>query len=96
MGVFGLSLGLFSPVVTSLVSFEAEPRERGAVMGAFNAASSAGRIVGPAMSGPVYFNVGHSAPFVLSAAMTAIAGVLLIRAHGARPARGSGESRASG
>lgn len=96
MGVFGLSLGLFSPVVTSLVSFEAEPRERGAVMGAFNAASSAGRIVGPAMSGPVYFNVGHSAPFVLSAAMTAIAGVLLIRAHGARPARGSGQSRASG
>lgn len=85
ISVFGLANGLFLPAVTSLVSFESEPRNRGAVMGFFNAASSAGRIVGPALSGPIYFNLGAAAPFVGSAAMTAIGAVLLGRAH-ARPA----------
>jgi MFS family permease len=84
IAVFGLANGLFLPSVTSLVSFEADPRNRGAVMGLFNAASSAGRIVGPAVSGPVYFNVGVSAPFVGAAVLTAIGAVLLSRAH-ARP-----------
>jgi len=81
IAVFGLANGLFLPSVTSLVSFEADPRNRGAVMGLFNAASSAGRIVGPAVSGPVYFNVGVSAPFIGSAVLTAIGALLLSRAH---------------
>ena len=85
IAIFGLANGLFLPAVTSLVSFEADPRNRGAVMGLFNAASSAGRIVGPAVSGPVYFNVGVSAPFIGSAVLTAIGALLLSRAH-ARPA----------
>lgn len=84
IAVFGLANGLFLPSVTSLVSFEAEPRNRGAVMGLFNAASSAGRIVGPALSGPLYFNVGASAPFIGSAVLAAIGALLLSRAQ-ARP-----------
>ncbi len=84
IAIFGLANGLFLPSVTSLVSFEADPRNRGAVMGLFNAASSAGRILGPAVSGPVYFNVGASAPFIGSAVLTAIGALLLSRAH-ARP-----------
>jgi MFS family permease len=86
IAIFGLANGLFLPAVTSLVSFEADPRNRGAVMGLFNAASSAGRIVGPAVSGPVYFNVGVAAPFVGSAVLTAIGALLLSRAH-APPAK---------
>ncbi len=85
IGVFGLSLGLFGPAVTSLVSFEADPRERGAVMGAFNAASSAGRIVGPAMSGPLYFSINHSAPFVASAVLGSVGALLLLRSHTVTP-----------
>lgn len=87
--VFGLSNGIFLPSVTSLVSFEADPRSRGAVMGAFNSASSAGRIVGPALSGPIYFNYGHAAPFVASAVLTAVGAVFLSRAH-ARPPDAAG------
>lgn len=82
--VFGLSNGVFLPSVTSLVSFEADPSERGAVMGGFNAASSFGRVIGPAVSGPVYFSFGHAAPFVLSAVLTALGAALLLRAHGRR------------
>jgi MFS family permease len=91
--VFGLSNGVFLPAVTSLVSFEADPRSRGAVMGAFNSASSAGRIVGPALSGPIYFNFGHAAPFVASAILTALGAVFLSRAHErpVEPAPGTGQ-----
>jgi len=77
--VFGLANGLFLPVITSLVSFEADSRSRGAVMGMFNASSSAGRIVGPALSGPVYFKLGPAAPFVISAVLAVTGAVLLSR-----------------
>lgn len=85
--IFGLGNGLFLPSVTSLVSFEADPGNRGAVMGLFNAASSAGRIVGPAVSGPIYFNVGKAAPFVVAAVLVGIGAILLGRAR-AHPASG--------
>jgi MFS transporter, DHA1 family, tetracycline resistance protein len=78
IAVFGLANGLFLPAISSLVSFEADPRSRGSVMGTFNASSSAGRIIGPALSGPVYFKLGPAAPFVLSAALTLI-GILLLQ-----------------
>jgi MFS family permease len=81
ISLFGLANGLFLPAITSLVSFEADPRSRGAVMGLFNASSSAGRIVGPALSGPVYFKLGPAAPFVLSAVLTVLGVVLLARAR---------------
>ena len=84
MIVFGLASGLFTPAVTSLMSFEADPRSRGAVMGIFNASSSAGRIVGPAVSGPVYFSFGPAAPCIASAVLTVIGAFFLSRAH-ARP-----------
>jgi len=52
------------------------------VMGMFNASSSAGRIVGPALSGPVYFKLGPAAPFVISAVLAVIGAVLLSRVRG--------------
>jgi DHA1 family tetracycline resistance protein-like MFS transporter len=75
--IFGFANGLFLPAVSSLVSFEAAADERGAVMGLYNASSSAGRIIGPALSGPVYFKFGPAAPFVLSAVLT-VGGALLM------------------
>lgn len=78
IGVFGLANGLFLPAISSLVSFEADPRSRGSVMGAFNASSSAGRIIGPALSGPMYFKLGPAAPFVFSAVLTFVGAVFLV------------------
>jgi MFS family permease len=83
--LYGIANGLFLPSVSSLVSFEAEADSRGAVMGMFNASSSAGRIIGPAIAGPIYFNVGSSAPFWISAVIAALGAIFLSRAH-ARPA----------
>ena len=89
ISLFGLANGLFLPSVSSLVSFEATPQNRGSVMGAFNAASSGGRIVGPAVSGPLYFTFGAAAPFVVAAVLTLLGGALLFRAH-ARPVAAAG------
>jgi MFS family permease len=79
--VFGLSLGIFTPSVTSLVSFEAEPTNRGAVLGVFNAGSSAGRVLGPAYAGEAYKSMSPAAPYLLSAVLTVIGGLLLLRAR---------------
>lgn len=81
IALFGLANGLFLPAVSSLVSFETTPQNRGAVMGAFNSASSAGRIIGPGVSGPLYFGFGAAAPFLFAALLTLLGGALLSRAH---------------
>ena len=77
--VFGAVLGLFTPTQNSLVSFQAEPNNRGAVMGFAQSASSLGRIIGPAISGPVYDGAGHFAPFMLAAALAVMGGLMLTR-----------------
>jgi hypothetical protein len=46
------------------------------------------------LSGPIYFNFGHAAPFVASALLTAIGAVFLSRAH-ARPADAAGNAPAA-
>lgn len=84
IAIFGLANGLFLPTISSLVSFESDPRSRGTMMGIFNASSSAGRILGPAISGPIYFKLGPAAPFLFCAAATVLGAILLSRAR-ARP-----------
>ena len=85
--VLGLGLGIFTPSVTSLVSFEAEPANRGAVMGVFNAGSSAGRVLGPAYAGESYRHLAPGAPFMISAMLTVVGGMFLLRARTQRVAR---------
>lgn len=85
--VLGLGLGIFTPSVTSLVSFEAEPTNRGTVMGVFNAGSSAGRVLGPAYAGESYRHLAPGAPFLISAILTVIGGLFLLRARTQRVAR---------
>ena len=82
--LYGIANGLFLPSVSSLVSFEADADSRGAVMGLYNSSSSLGRIVGPALAGPIYFSFGPSAPFWISSGIAAF-GVVLLRRAQVRP-----------
>lgn len=86
MGLFGVSNGLFFPAASSLVSFQAAPNSRGMILGLYNASGSAGRIIGPALSGPIYFSFGPGVPFALAAVLSAFAVVLLARVQSVKHA----------
>jgi len=62
------------PSMLGMVSFEATPANRGAVMGSFQASASVARVLGPLAAGALY-DQHHPAPFLL-------AGVLLVLALG--------------
>lgn len=68
--LFGLAIGLFFPASSSLATGEAAPDRRGAVLGAINAAGTAGRIAGPALAGPLYFGFGSWTTFVVGGVLT--------------------------
>jgi DHA1 family tetracycline resistance protein-like MFS transporter len=89
IALLGLGIGVYSPAISSLVSLQAEPHERGAVMGVYNAASSLGRIIGPTFAGPLY--VAHrDGPFALAALLIAPAVFIVLRGTGAKPAAARG------
>jgi MFS family permease len=70
---------LFNPSVASLVSQQAAPHERGAILGTYQAASALGRVVGPAFAGLVFALGGSAAPFLVSMALIAPALLLMLR-----------------
>jgi len=71
----------FNTNASSLVSLEADPREKGAALGAMQSASAAGRIVGPASSGAIYSAMGSHAPFLVGAILLIPAVWFLRRSH---------------
>ncbi len=89
--IMGLGLGLTTPSLSALASFQAAPHERGTIMGAFQSGTSLGRVLGPALAGPVYASIGHGAPFWLAAALAIPALALTLRIP--QPTQGA---RASG
>ncbi|MCU0977033.1 MAG: MFS transporter [Steroidobacteraceae bacterium] len=88
VGALAFSAGhaTFNTTASSLVSLEAEPRGKGAALGAMQSASAAGRIVGPASSGAIYSGVSATAPFIAAALLLLPVVWLLRRSHaGDRP-----------
>jgi DHA1 family tetracycline resistance protein-like MFS transporter len=70
LAICGVGLGLWQPTASAVASRQSTVENRGAVMGTFQSSSSLARIVGPAVSGPVFAAFGPSAPFAV--------GVLLV------------------
>jgi predicted MFS family arabinose efflux permease len=61
---------VLQPSLMGLVSVAAGPRERGAVMGAFQASASLARVAGPLAAGLLY-DVAVPAPFLLAGVLVA-------------------------
>jgi DHA1 family tetracycline resistance protein-like MFS transporter len=60
------------PSMLGMVSFEATPANRGAVMGSFQASASAARVLGPLAAGALY-DRHHAAPFLLAGGLLVFA-----------------------
>jgi len=60
------------PSMLGMVSFEATPANRGAVMGTFQARASVARVLGPLAAGARY-DQPHRAPFLLAGALLVVA-----------------------
>lgn len=84
LAVFSVGSALFNPSMSGLVAAAAQPRERGSVLGAYQAASSLGRVIGPVLGSGIASAVGLGAPFILGAAICL--GGLLFVARGTRNA----------
>jgi MFS transporter, DHA1 family, tetracycline resistance protein len=79
--------GAFIPCASALASKQAEPLERGMVMGTYQTGAGLARALVPLVSGSVYAVFGPSAPFIAGAAVTAPAAWLVWRAAHARQGR---------
>ena len=71
-----IGIGATNPALSSLVSKESEPENRGTVLGAFQSVSSLGRILGPLCGEVAYFRFGRFGPHWTGAAVAAAAGLL--------------------
>lgn len=77
LAVFSVGSALFNPSMSGLVAAAAQPRERGSVLGAYQAASSLGRVIGPLLGSGIASAVGLGAPFILGAAIC-LGGLLFV------------------
>lgn len=83
--VIAIGQSIANPSLQSLISRGTRADEQGFVLGTNQSLSALGRVVGPAMAGPIYQYVSPKAPFLTSATLLA-GGVLLavaaVRQHG--------------
>jgi MFS transporter, DHA1 family, tetracycline resistance protein len=93
----GVGLGAYNPSASAIASRQAQPGDRGAVMGAYAASASLARVLGPLSSGALYALLGHAAPFFAGASVTLTALWLLRRsAAAARGAEAAQPAEAGG
>lgn len=60
---------VFTPMVTSVVSKQAPPTNRGTVLGIFQGIGGLGRVFGPALAGFAFAQIGYTSPYLLGAAV---------------------------
>lgn len=90
LAISAVGRGIAQPALMSLVSLGAAPRERGAVMGIFQASASLARVVGPVLAGALY-DVRGALPFWLAGALVAA----VAASRGRLPARSGGAGAAA-
>jgi DHA1 family tetracycline resistance protein-like MFS transporter len=76
--VLAFSNSIFSPAASGLVSVLADPTEQGTVLGAAQALSALGRLLGPIVMGRVY-DASHPAAFVVAGVVMGIGGLVCLR-----------------
>jgi MFS family permease len=78
MGLLAVGSALVNPCLSALVSVHAPPQRLGAVLGAYQAFGSLGRIVGPALGGWLFTRLGPGASYGTAAGMVGLGGLLAL------------------
>lgn len=76
--IFALGNGLFSPVLSALVSQYSPDEKRGELFGVYQSMQSLGRIAGPIIGGFVFEVLSHQAPYFVGGLTMLIAFVLAL------------------
>lgn len=76
--VLAFSNSVFAPAATGLVSMFADPTEQGSVLGAAQALSALGRLLGPVVIGKLY-DGSPAVAFLAAAGVMALAGMVSLR-----------------
>ncbi len=71
-----LGMGLTQPSLNSLISRRAGRAEQGSVLGVTQSVGSLSRVLGPALAGMLFGDLGRASPFLWSAGLIAVALVL--------------------
>lgn len=92
--LLGLGNGLANPALTGSISLLTSQKEQGAALGVNQSLSALGRIIGPALGGLFYQDIGRVSPFVAASCFTCLGLLLVVRVYRNLPeaARGSGKA----
>jgi MFS family permease len=88
VGALALGMGAMQPSLNSLISRRAGREEQGEVLGITQSIGSFSRVLGPAMAGALFADLGRASPFLWGAALVAAAlvvGLRLLRDLGRMP-----------
>jgi DHA1 family tetracycline resistance protein-like MFS transporter len=77
---FAIGTGLINPCLTGSLSLLSGKDEQGEIMGVYQSMSAMGRILGPALGGIVYDQLGHSSPYLLAGAIMLVTVILANKA----------------
>lgn len=76
---WALAAGLSFPSLASLVSQEADAESQGAMLGGQQVVGGIGRVAGPVWAGALFGGVSIGSPFLLGAALVAVAAMVALR-----------------
>jgi MFS family permease len=86
LALLGLGLGLVRPGASAAASLSVEPNEQGSVAGLLSGVSVVGNVFGP-MLGTTLYEVDHTGPYLLNAAIMACMVVLVLVSKRVRSVR---------
>jgi MFS transporter, DHA1 family, tetracycline resistance protein len=85
--VIAVGQGFGGPSLSAEITNRINPTKRGAVLGIQQSWSAGASVVGPLLAGAAFDRIAHASPFFIGAGLFIVAGALLTKSVGAKPAR---------
>ncbi len=88
MTILSLGLGMLNPSLLGSISLLSDKTEQGEVMGVLQSLSSLGRILGPALGGFYYDQIGPNSPFFFASLSMVLGFLIILRVYKKIPEKG--------